>query len=131
MTLMDGPDGDSHRADAAQGCKRAGNDLDDNTRIHSLPSNIAEGLVSLAQVSRVQGAIGVNDGPDQTSHRILAVRQQLLDIFRQAVAIAWVAIERANTQPQAHAINDIAGAKAARGAMGPPEPEVSTALCTI
>ena len=128
---MDGPNGDPHCADAAQGSKRTGNDLNDNTQIHSLPSHIAESLVSLEQVSRVQGAIGVNDGPDQTLQRILAVRQQLLDIFRQAVAIAWVAIVDANTRPQAHAVNDIAGAKAARSAMGPPEPEASTTLCTI
>lgn len=49
-----------HRANAAQGSKRAGNDLNDNARIHSLPFHTAASLIPLEWISRVQDAVGVS-----------------------------------------------------------------------
>ena len=64
------------------------------------------------------GSADIDDGRDRVLRRVLVVHQQPLGIFGQAVAAvakARAVTAGANTQLQAHAVDDGAGVKACQG----------------
>ena len=102
------------------GLHRQAVDAHDRLRL-ALVDAVPHHLQHLVGHEVLAGAVGLDDGLDQVLRYVPVVRQQLLGVLGQAVtavAEAGVVVVATDARLQAHAVDDVAGVKAADLAVG-------------